>query len=214
MGMQDQDGCKNSPEERAEQAVAKAGRRTKGPVLMFFFWLGVIGLLYAGMTHYLKPRPVVISANGDLVIPRARDGHFYAAGLVNGKPVNFMVDTGASLVTVSEQFAKSAGLAGGTPTRFRTANGDLPGRIISGVPVALGPLGVSSVRVGVGLVGANAGDALLGQSFLSRFDLLMSGEQMVLRPKQPGALVNPPGLRAVPALLPPAIAAPARSGQN
>lgn len=183
MGMQDRDGYKNAPEERARQAVTRAERKTSGPVLMFVFWLGVIGLLYAGMTHYLKPRRVVISANGDLVIPRARDGHFYAAGLVNGKRVNFMVDTGASLVMVSEQFAKDAGLAGGAPTSFGTANGDLPGRIVSGVPVALGPLGVSSVRVGVGLVGANAGDALLGQSFLSRFDLLMSGEQMVLRPK-------------------------------
>ena len=183
MGTQDRDWYKDAQRERVKEAVTLSRRKKSQLALIFVFWLGVIGLLYAGMTHYLKPRPVQISANGDLVIPRARDGHFYAAGLVNGRPVNFMVDTGASLVTVSEQFAQSAGLAGGTPTSFRTANGDLPGRIVSGVPVALGPLGVSSVRIGVGLVGANAGDALLGQSFLSRFDLLMSGEQMVLRPK-------------------------------
>lgn len=183
MGMQDRDWYKDAQKKRAKGAVTLYRQKKLQSMLIFLFWLGVIGLLYTGMTHYLKPRPAVVSANGALVISRARDGHFYAAGLVNGKPVNFMVDTGASLVTVSEQFAKSAGLASGTPTSFRTANGDVPGRIVAGVPVALGPLGVSSVRVGVGLVGGNPGDALLGQSFLSRFDLLVSGEQMVLRPK-------------------------------
>lgn len=183
MSMQDRDWYRDAQKERAKGEVSSSRRKKSQSVLIFVFWLGVIGLLYTGMTLYLKPKSVVISANGDLVIPRARDGHFYAAGLVNGKPVNFMVDTGASLVTVSEKFAKSAGLAGGTPTNFKTANGDLPGRIVAGVPVALGPVSVSSVRVGVGLVGANTGDALLGQSFLSRFEVLMSGEQMVLRPK-------------------------------
>ena len=183
MSMQDRDWYRDAQKERANEAVTSSRRKKSESVLIFVFWLGVIGLLFAGMTHYLKPKPVVISANGDLVIPRARDGHFYAAGLVNGKPVNFMVDTGASLVTVSEEFAKSAGLVGGTPTNFRTANGDLPGRIVAGVPVALGPVSVSSARVGVGLVGANAGDALLGQSFLSRFEVLMSRERMILRQK-------------------------------
>ena len=183
MGMQDRDWYKDPQKERARGAVTLSRRKKSQSVLIFVFWLGVIGLLYTGMTHYLKPKSVLISANGDLVIPRARDGHFYAAGLVNGKPVNFMVDTGASLVTVSEDFANSAGLARGTATTFKTANGDLPGRIVPGVPVALGPVSVSSVRVGAGLVGGKAGEALLGQSFLSRFEVLMSRERMILRQK-------------------------------
>ena len=183
MSMQDRDWYKETQKERARTAAILSRREKSGPVLIFVFWLGVIGLLYAGMSHYLKPKSVLISTNGDLVIPRAKDGHFYAAGLVNGKPVSFMVDTGASLVTISEQFAKSAGLVGGTATSFKTANGNLPGRIVSGVSVALGPVSVSSVRVGVGLVGGNTGDALLGQSFLSRFEVLMSKEQMTLRRK-------------------------------
>lgn len=40
----------------------------------------------------------------------------------------------------------------------------------------------SGVRVGVGLVGGNVDEALLGQSFLSRFEVLLSPEQMTLRP--------------------------------
>lgn len=152
-----------------------------GPFGIVVFWMLIMGLMYAAMNHYLKPKPVIVSASGDLLIPRARDGHFYAPGFVNGKPVNFLVDTGASLVTVSESFARHAGLSTGVPTVFRTANGELPGRVVSDVPVTIGPVDVSGVKIGVGFVGHERGDALLGQSFLSKFEIVLSKEQMVLR---------------------------------
>jgi len=152
-----------------------------GPFGIVVFWILVMGLLYVAMNHYLKPKPLVVTASGDLVIPRARDGHFYAAGAVNGRPVNFMVDTGASQVTVSEQFAREAGLPGGIATVFKTANGDMPGRIVTDVPVTLGPLDVSGVRVAVGFIGHDICDALLGQSFLSKFEVLLQQDQMTLR---------------------------------
>lgn len=155
------------------------------PLVIIAFWLLVMGVLYAAMSHYLKPKPVVITARGDLVIPKAPDGHFYATGTVNGRAVRFLVDTGASLVTVSAPFARAAGIAAGEPTVFRTANGDIPGRIVPDVPVALGPVQVSSVRIGVGLVGGQDNDALLGQSFLSRFEVVLTQANMVLRHKSP-----------------------------
>jgi aspartyl protease family protein len=139
-----------------------------------------MGALYLGFKQYEKPK-TVISANGDLVIKRARDGHFYVAGEVNGKPVKFLVDTGASLVGVSEKFAQKAGLTGGEPTVFRTANGELAGRIIANVPITVGPIAVSGIRVGVGLEGHEVSDALLGQNFLSKFDVLLRQDQMILR---------------------------------
>jgi len=91
-----------------------------------------------------------------------------------------MVDTGASQVTVSEQFAREAGLSGGVATVFKTANGDMPGRIVTNVPVTLGPLEVSGVRVAVGFIGHEVGDALLGQSFLAKFEVLLHKDQMTL----------------------------------
>jgi aspartyl protease family protein len=195
MGLEDRDWWREAQKERArkEGRIADArpvsrlplnglSRGLKwGPAGILVFWLAIMGLLYVAMNHYLKPKPVIVSASGDLVIPRARDGHFYATGSVNGQPVKFLVDTGASLVTVSEQFARSAGLAGGEPTVFKTANGDLPGWIVVGVPISVGPVEVSAVKIGVGLVGHEVGDALLGQSFLSKFEVLLKGEQMILR---------------------------------
>lgn len=166
--------------ERQPPGALTAGLRW-GPAGIAAFWLACMGLLYLAMNHYLQPKPVVVTAAGDLVITRSRDGHFYAQGTVGGQPVRFLVDTGATLVVVSEKFAHSAGLAGGRPMTFRTANGELPGRVVADVPVAVGPVAVSAVQVGVGLAGGDAGDALLGQSFLSRFDIVLSRDQMVLR---------------------------------
>lgn len=103
---------------------------------------------------------------------------------MGGKPVMFMVDTGASTVTVSEALARMAGLGAGEPTTFQTANGAMQGRIVKDVPVTLGPIRVSSVRIGVGLVGGESDEALLGQSFLGKFDILMADNKMTLRPKQ------------------------------
>ena len=156
-----------------------------GPLGIVLFWLVIMAALYVAMNHYLKPKPFTVSASGDLVIPRARDGHFYADGLVNGQPVNFLVDTGASLVVVSEQFARAAGFGAGVPTVFKTANGDLQGQIVPDIPVTIGPVSVSGVRIGVGLVGHEVGDALLGQSFLSKFEIILLKEQMILRKKSP-----------------------------
>ena len=199
MGMQDRDWYNDQQREREKQRQLDATRAKSagfsaqhlnakatsplksGFVPMLVFWCVVMGLLYLLMTHYLKPTQTQVLANGDLVIERARDGHFYAMGTVNGRAAKFMVDTGASVVSVSEEFARQAGIVGGTPTTFHTANGPRAGRLVQGVTVGVGPVSVSNVRVGVGLVGGDDSDALLGQSFLSQFDIRINNKQMVLR---------------------------------
>lgn len=199
MGVQDRDWWKDAQKSRAKQEVANgespanlglgSTKLTTGlklaPLGIVIFWIALMAALYVAMTHYLKPKPVTVSASGDLVIPRARDGHFYASGLVNGRPVNFLIDTGASLVTVSEEFARTATMSRGISTVFKTANGDMPGQIVSDVPVTMGPISVSGLRVAVGLVGHQTGDALLGQNFLSKFEIALSKNQMILRRKNP-----------------------------
>lgn len=180
MGVEERETRRQPPRQGVSQSGLSSGLKW-GPLGIVVFWMLVMGGLYLAMTHYLKPKPVTVSATGDLVIPRDRDGHFYALGAINGQPVTFLVDTGASLVTVSEALAHSAGLGRGVPTVFQTANGTLNGRTVPDIPVTIGPLTVSGVRVGVGLVGDARDKALLGQSFLARFDITLSKDQMILR---------------------------------
>nr|CBA31402.1 hypothetical protein Csp_F37350 [Curvibacter putative symbiont of Hydra magnipapillata] len=170
MGPQDRDGDAAAP-------------RQIGLIPLIVFWCVVMGLLYAGMSVYLQPKKAQVLANGDLIIPRALDGHFYTTGRIQGVEVTFLVDTGASLVTVSEAFARKAGLTGGTPTTFRTANGDRPGRVVEGASLSIGPVDARNIKIGVGLHGGEDDEALLGQSFLSKFDITLNKDHMVLKPR-------------------------------
>ena len=151
-----------------------------GPLAIVVFWLVIMAAVYGGIKLVMQPRQITVSMAGDMTIPRARDGHFYAPGTIGGQPVVFLVDTGASYVTVSQAFADHAGIQGGSPTRFHTANGVIEGRIVADVPVSLGPASVSGVKVAVGMNGIARDQALLGQSFLSKFQITLTGDEMVL----------------------------------
>ena len=151
------------------------------PLGIVTFWLLLMAGVYLGFGHFMKPKPQVITSTGDLVIERSRDGHFYADGVINGAKVRFLMDTGASLVVVSEPFAKSIGLNAGEPTTFHTANGTLSGYIAPKAAISVGPLSISDIRVGVGLRGLADGTALLGQNFLSKFDVTIGKDQMTIK---------------------------------
>ena len=96
------------------------------------------------------------------------------------------MDTGASSVSVTDALASKAGLEGGEKTRFRTANGERDGRIVVADEVRVANFRVRDVRVGTGYTGDDSDDALLGQNFLRFFDVQMSGDEMLLRPRKPG----------------------------
>jgi aspartyl protease family protein len=66
---------------------------------------------------------------------------------------------------------------------FQTANGPLQGRVLRDVPVQAGHLALPGATVAVGLVGADTDTALLGQSFLSRYDIQILKSEMRLMPR-------------------------------
>ena len=153
-----------------------------GTLGILAFWLAVMAVLYVAMERVRQPRAAVVAADGALVIPRGSDGHFRVAGSINGQPVWFMVDTGASLIAVTDALAQQAGLEGGEVTQFRTANGLRQGRVVQAQSVAVQSFVVTGLTVGVGYSGQNVNDALLGQNFLQHFEVQLQRDRMVLRP--------------------------------
>src|SRR5437870_5768841 len=71
-------------------------------------------------------------------------GQFFASGVVNGRPVRFIVDTGATLTTLSRADARRVGLdfQGGTPVQSSTVNG-----MVKGWRVSLDSLRVENTTV-------------------------------------------------------------------
>jgi aspartyl protease family protein len=138
------------------------------------------GFEYFEQSRQAKLQPYTGGA-GELVIPLQRDGHFHVPGEVNRQPVTFLVDTGASHVSVSQALAEQAGLPAGAPITLSTANGTRAGQLVRGVPVRAGSLVLNDASVSVGLSGLPAHQALLGQSFLKHFDVEIGRDAMVLR---------------------------------
>ncbi len=152
-----------------------------GHITALLIWIIISGAIYLYFDARQKPTIAAVSADladGEITIPRSRDGHYYVRGAINGHPVDFMVDTGASMVSVAHGVAKSAGLPDGLPATFLTANGTVRGEIVSGQIVEAGGIVVKGLSVGVGIGGDMA---LLGQNFLRRVDVFQSGDKMVLR---------------------------------
>jgi aspartyl protease family protein len=115
-------------------------------------------------------------------LKRRDNGHFYVTAEVNGADIEFLVDTGASTVALTEEDAEAAGLDF-SPDEFepvaRTANGIARGKALTLPKVTVDGKEVMEVEA---LILANSEVSLLGQSYLSRIGgVQMSGDTMVLR---------------------------------
>ena len=159
-----------------------------GALAIAAVWLAVAGVLYLVFDQIEQKRQASLKpyalSSGDLVIPRQRDGHFHVEGEVNRQPVRFLVDTGASHVSVSQALATQAGLPAGQNITLHTANGQRPGQLVRSVPVRAGHLVMNDTSVSVGLTGMSPEQALLGQAFLKHFDVEIRRDEMVLRQRR------------------------------
>lgn len=115
-----------------------------------------------------------------IVLNMGPGGHFGGAGSINGKPVLFMVDTGASVVALSQAEADRIGLAYKDAPRglVSTANGTVPVHSVRLHNVRIGDVQVHDVAAVV--MPAPMPQVLLGNSFLSRFRMQRDAGTMTL----------------------------------
>ncbi|HUZ66488.1 MAG TPA: TIGR02281 family clan AA aspartic protease [Beijerinckiaceae bacterium] len=118
------------------------------------------------------PPPQVPSVFGDDVILKPdANGHFHAQVEIEGRPLQMMVDTGASFIVLSNDDAASLGFRP-FPSDYRlvakTANGIVAMAPIILPEVRIGALVERNVQAAVEKRGALSGEGLLGMSFLSK----------------------------------------------
>jgi aspartyl protease family protein len=108
-------------------------------------------------------------------------GHFTADGQVNGQPVRFVVDTGASLVSISVSEAQRLSLdyKKGQKALMNTANGATTGYLVQLDTVKVGGVTLHGVDAVV-IEGTGFGSPLLGMSFLNRMNMKREGDIMTL----------------------------------
>lgn len=145
-------------------------------------WLGLGALLVLGysfrgdavalwqrMMGALIPGYAVETAPGTVTVRQKMDGHFHVDAVVDGVSLHMLVDTGATLVTLSRADAERIGLDLSRlvfSQRFRTANGEGFGAPIRLREIRVGPIVMRNVPGSVNQAPMDA--SLLGQSFLNR----------------------------------------------
>lgn len=109
-------------------------------------------------------------------------GQFFTQGSVNGAPVRFVVDTGATYVALGASDAVRAGIDyrnKGQPGQAMTANGVIRSWRVPGNSVRLGDITLHEVDVAV--QENNMPVVLLGMSFLNRVEMRRAGDTMTLK---------------------------------
>ncbi len=146
----------------------------------FRYELEILGQRIAGELEPARGNEV----GGEMLYRRSADGHFYIDATVNGQPVRFLVDTGASEIVLSPADAARAGFAQGDllfNRQYQTANG-----IGWGAPVRLRSIEAGAIRfrgVAASVNEAPMSESLLGMSFLDRLSgFEVRGDSLILRP--------------------------------
>lgn len=173
---------------RLSQGVQHAG------IWIGLFFLIVLGYSFRGeitsvlgrVSSELNPAGGAVGAAGTVTIAKGFGQHFEVEGRVGATPVLFLVDTGASLVVLTEGDAARIGIdvaALAFVAPFQTANGEALGALIRLPALEVGPIRIENVPAAVMRAG-QLEQSLLGMSFLGRLQsYAVTGDTLTLQAK-------------------------------
>ena len=163
------------------------GKRA-GRVLMVLAWCAALFLAtrFFGQWEERQQNPnvVVSSQQGEgfieVKLVSNAQGHFVASGQINGQPVSFLLDTGATDVSIPAGLAERLKLEQGFGVTLRTANGLSEGYRTRIERLQLGDIVLHDVRALVA-PGLHGDQVLLGMSALNKLEFTQRGGTMLLR---------------------------------
>ncbi len=158
------------------------GRMAQQAAIWAFIFLGTIAAvgLWGDVQNQVAPRASVVGNR--IEVPRGLDGHYHLTLGLNGVPVDFVVDTGASDMVLSTADAQRIGIDPASLAftgQAVTANGTVKTARIRIPKVEIG--GLTETDVPASVTAGQMDGSLLGMSYLQRFARIeISGGRMVL----------------------------------
>jgi aspartyl protease family protein len=170
------------------QPPSEHAGRPFGRGMLVIFWvlaLGMLTLVFGNLEdRQYNPNQALAGkqteALREVVLERNRFNHYVASGLINGVPVTFMLDTGASAVVVPKNLAAKLGLVPGRPHIAQTANGQVQVRATRINKLQLGPIELLNINASIN-PGMNGEEILLGMSALKQIEFSQKGKMLTLR---------------------------------
>lgn len=179
----------NTPHDEHEQA--KQEQKRMGGSMLIAMWIILLGLLTLLFGNLLdkqyNPNQQLASQQNtrgetEVRLQRNRFGHYVANGQINGQTVTFMLDTGATDISIPAPIAQELGLKRGRSAVYQTAKGPATVYTTELHQVSLGKIQLQRVRATIN-PHMNGEEILLGMSFLKHLDFEQKGDTLTL--KQP-----------------------------
>ena len=160
-----------------------------GRWMTYLAWVLFLGLLTLAFKKYLDQQnnpnqDIALRYNSDQVaevtLIQNRQGHYLATGKINDQPVTFLLDTGATHISIPEHIAQSLKLRKGFPAQSRTANGTITVYDTRLKSVSLGAIKLHNIRASINPHMPDD-EILLGMSFMKHLELIQKDRQLILR---------------------------------
>lgn len=157
--------------------------------MIYAAWMLLLVILTVAFNGYLEkqknPNQIVVSnlneqGISEVVLTRSRSGHYMANGFINGYDVTFLLDTGATLVSIPEHLAHRMNLKKGRRLPVQTANGAISVYRTMLDSVRLGAIELQGVEANIN-PRMTSNEILLGMSFMKHLDMLQQGNELILR---------------------------------
>lgn len=166
------------------------GARRTGRYMLIMAWVGGLALLTLLFQDLLRSQinpntdPLVSEApdgRKQVVLERNAQGHYVASGRINGVPVTFLLDTGATDVAIPEHLADRLRLERRGGGISQTANGPVAVWQTMLDKVTLGAISLSDVRASILPSMRGTDKVLLGMSFLKQLEFTQRDGQLILQ---------------------------------
>lgn len=129
-----------------------------------------------------KPSFSTQNGQSEVTLIRNRFGHYVTSGYINGHEVDFIIDTGASEISIPVAIAQQLNLQPGPPQSRSTANGNITVYATRLDEVTIGNITQYDVYATINPYMEDG--VLLGMSFLKHLDFSQQGNQLILRARQ------------------------------
>lgn len=170
----------NSSEQREQKKLG-----VSFVILMWVILLALVAYLFNNLLEEdynpnQRVSSIELNEQTTVVLKRNRYGHYVTQGSINNQPVTFLLDTGASDISIPDKIAKKLNLKYGQQRRYQTANGIIVGYLTNLKRVSIGKIELKNIRASINPK-MNNDEILLGMSFLKFIEFTQRGDTLILR---------------------------------
>lgn len=157
--------------------------------MIYMAWVLFLGLLTIAANNLLEKQnnpnqAVAIHYDNDRIaevtLTQNHRGHYVANGKINGGKVTFLLDTGATQISIPENIAQRLQLKKGYPLQVTTANGSITVFSTDLNSVSLGAITLSNLRAHINPY-MEGDEVLLGMNFMRHLEMTQRNKQLLLR---------------------------------